>query len=96
LLGLTPSSIPGPRAAPRPLHKLNTRQILDHDTIVIEDLAVTNMPRNRSLARHISGCRCTGLSGCLGIGRQDERRAQITRGAIGGPAYQRRISLSQR
>lgn len=37
------------------LHKLTTRLVAEHDTIVIEDLAVANMLRNRSLARHIAG-----------------------------------------
>ena len=37
------------------LHKLTTRLVHGHDTIVIEDLAVANMLRNRSLARHIAG-----------------------------------------
>jgi putative transposase len=35
------------------LHKLTTRLVRDHDTIVIEDLAVRNMVRNHSLARAI-------------------------------------------
>jgi putative transposase len=37
------------------LHKLTTRLVAGHDTVVIEDLAVANMLRNRSLARHIAG-----------------------------------------
>ena len=37
------------------LHKLTTRLVHGHDTIVIEDLAVANMLRNRFLARHIAG-----------------------------------------
>ncbi len=37
------------------LHKLTTRLVDEHDTIVIEDLAVANMLGNRSLARHIAG-----------------------------------------
>ncbi|MGH3686589.1 MAG: IS607 family element RNA-guided endonuclease TnpB [Pseudonocardiaceae bacterium] len=37
------------------LHKLTTRLIANYDTIVIEDLAVANMLRNRHLARHIAG-----------------------------------------
>jgi putative transposase len=36
------------------LHKLTTRLVRDNQTIVIEDLAVRNMVRNRSLARAIS------------------------------------------
>lgn len=36
------------------LHKLSTRLVLDHDTIVIEDLTVRNMLGNHSLARAIS------------------------------------------
>ncbi|MBG0813608.1 RNA-guided endonuclease TnpB family protein [Planomonospora sp. ID82291] len=38
------------------LHKTSTRLVRDHDVIVIEDLAVKNMVRNRSLARTISDC----------------------------------------
>ncbi|GGK58047.1 transposase [Planomonospora parontospora subsp. parontospora] len=38
------------------LHKTSTRLVRDHDVIVIEDLAVENMVRNRSLARAISDC----------------------------------------
>ncbi|MFD8073764.1 RNA-guided endonuclease InsQ/TnpB family protein [Streptomyces sp. NPDC059718] len=36
------------------LHKLTTRLVRENQTIVIEDLAVRNMARNRSLARAIS------------------------------------------
>jgi putative transposase len=36
------------------LHKLSTRLVRENQTIVIEDLAVANMVRNRSLARAIS------------------------------------------
>ncbi len=35
------------------IHKLTTRLTAEHDTIVIEDLAVANMVRNRRLARRI-------------------------------------------
>ncbi|HMH90137.1 MAG TPA: RNA-guided endonuclease TnpB family protein [Streptosporangiaceae bacterium] len=38
------------------LHKASTRLVRDHDVIVLEDLAVKNMVRNRSLARAISDC----------------------------------------
>ncbi|GAA2303939.1 RNA-guided endonuclease TnpB family protein [Nonomuraea roseoviolacea subsp. roseoviolacea] len=38
------------------LHKTSTRLVRDHDVIVIEDLAVTNMIRNRTLAKAISDC----------------------------------------
>lgn len=37
------------------LHKLTTRLVRTHGTIVIEDLNVAGMIRNRSLARHIAG-----------------------------------------
>ncbi len=37
------------------LHKLSTRLVASHDTIVIEDLNVAGMVRNRRLARAISG-----------------------------------------
>jgi putative transposase len=36
-------------------HQLTTRLVRGHDTIVIEDLAVAGMLRNRRLARHIAG-----------------------------------------
>src|SRR5262249_26222183 len=38
------------------LHRASTRMVREHDVIVIEDLAVANMVRNRHLARAISGC----------------------------------------
>ena len=38
------------------LHRTSTALVRDHDVIVIEDLAVKNMVRNRSLARAISDC----------------------------------------
>ncbi len=38
------------------LHKASTRLVRGHDVIVIEDLAVRNMVRNRSLAKAISDC----------------------------------------
>jgi len=38
------------------LHRASTRLARDNDTIVVEDLAVTNMVRNRHLARVISDC----------------------------------------
>jgi putative transposase len=38
------------------LHKASTRLVRDHDVIVVEDLAVQNMVRNRRLARAISDC----------------------------------------
>ena len=38
------------------LHRTSTALVLDHDVIVAEDLAVTNMIRNRSLAKAISDC----------------------------------------
>jgi putative transposase len=37
------------------LHKLTTCLVAEHDTIVIEDLHVAGMIRNRRLARHIAG-----------------------------------------
>lgn len=39
------------------LHRTSTRLVRDHDVIVIEDLAVKNMVRNRRLAKAISACR---------------------------------------
>jgi putative transposase len=38
------------------LHRASTRLVRDHDVIVIEDLAVKNMVRNRSLAKAVSDC----------------------------------------
>jgi putative transposase len=38
------------------LHQASTSLVRDHDVIVLEDLAVTNMIRNRSLARAIADC----------------------------------------
>ena len=38
------------------LHKTTTHLVRGHDLIAIEDLAVTNMARNRHLARAISDC----------------------------------------
>jgi putative transposase len=48
------------------LHKLSTRLVREHDTIVIEDLHVAGMIRNKRLARHIAQ---------LGVG---EFRRQLT------------------
>jgi len=38
------------------LHKASTRLVRAHDVIVVEDLAVKNMVRNRKLAKAISDC----------------------------------------
>ena len=38
------------------LHKASTRLVRGHDVIVIEDLAVKNMVRNRKLAKAVSDC----------------------------------------
>jgi len=38
------------------LHRASTRLVRGHDVIVLEDLAVKNMARNRSLAKAISDC----------------------------------------
>jgi putative transposase len=38
------------------LHRVSTRLVRDHDTIVVEGLAVINMVRNRSLAKAIADC----------------------------------------
>jgi putative transposase len=38
------------------LHKASTNLVRDHDVIAVEDLAVANMVRNRSLAKAISDC----------------------------------------
>jgi len=38
------------------LHKVSTSLVRDHDVIVLEDLAVKNMVRNRRLAKAIADC----------------------------------------
>jgi putative transposase len=38
------------------LHQASTRLVRDHDVIVLEDLAVKNMVRNRRLAKAIADC----------------------------------------
>ncbi len=38
------------------LHRTSTNLVRDHDVIVIEDLAVKNMIRNRTLAKAVSDC----------------------------------------
>ncbi len=38
------------------LHRVSTRLVRDNDVIVVEDLAVANMVRNRKLAKAISDC----------------------------------------
>jgi putative transposase len=38
------------------LHRASTRIVRDHDVIVLEDLAVKNMIRNRRLAKAIADC----------------------------------------
>ena len=38
------------------LHRTSARLVRDHDVIVVEDLAVNNMVRNRSLAKAICDC----------------------------------------
>lgn len=38
------------------LHRVSTRLVRDNDTVVIEDLTVKNMVRNRGLAKSISDC----------------------------------------
>ena len=38
------------------LHRTSTRLVRDHNVVVLEDLAVTNMVRNRTLARAIADC----------------------------------------
>ncbi len=47
------------------LHKLSTRFIRENQTIVIEDLAVANMVKNRSLARAISDAAWSQLRSML-------------------------------
>ncbi len=38
------------------LHKVSTRLVRDHDLIVLEDLAIKNMVKNRKVAKAISDC----------------------------------------
>jgi putative transposase len=38
------------------LHKLSTRYIKDYDTIVIEDLAISNLMKNHNMSRNIIDC----------------------------------------
>ncbi|NGY62709.1 IS200/IS605 family element transposase accessory protein TnpB [Lentzea sp. NEAU-D13] len=52
------------------LHKLSTRLVRTHGTIVVEDLNVAGMMRNRRLARHIAGV------GMAELRRQIEYKAQ--------------------
>ncbi|WP_344589153.1 RNA-guided endonuclease TnpB family protein [Actinomadura vinacea] len=47
------------------LHKLTTRLVRENQTIVIEDLAVRNMVKNRSLARAISDAAWSDFRGLL-------------------------------
>lgn len=47
------------------LHKLTTRLVRENQTVVIEDLSVRNMVRNRSLARAISDASWSEMRGML-------------------------------
>ncbi|MDT3729024.1 RNA-guided endonuclease TnpB family protein, partial [Streptomyces sp. DSM 41972] len=47
------------------LHKLTTRLVRENQTVVIEDLSVRNMLRNRSLARAISDAAWSDFRGML-------------------------------
>jgi putative transposase len=51
------------------LHRASTRLVRDHDVIVLEDLAVTNMVRNRRLAKAISDCGWGSSGPCLSTKR---------------------------
>ena len=55
------------------LHKASTRLVRDHDVIVLEDLAVRNMVRNRRLAKAISDCGCTRMWQCPSCGTRHDR-----------------------
>lgn len=52
------------------LHKLTTRLVRTHGTVVIEDLNVAGMTRNRRLARHVAG------AGLAELRRQIEYKAR--------------------
>jgi putative transposase len=52
------------------LHKLSTRLVRTHGAVVIEDLNVAGMTRNRRLARHVAGV------GMAELRRQIEYKAQ--------------------
>ncbi|MDX3661686.1 IS607 family element RNA-guided endonuclease TnpB [Streptomyces sp. ID05-26A] len=54
------------------LHKLTTRLVRTHGTVVIEDLNVAGMIRNRRLARHVAG------AGMAELRRQIEYKAHWT------------------
>jgi putative transposase len=65
------------------LHKLTTRLVREHGTIVVEDLNVAGMLRNRRLARHIAG---------VGMGelrRQIEYKTTWAGGRAGRPQPRR-------
>ncbi len=68
------------------LHKLSARLVREHDTIVIEDLNVAGMVRNRRLARAIAGLGMAELRRQLRFpllsgprGRQEPRAGRIRR-----------------
>ncbi|SDN03148.1 transposase [Lentzea albidocapillata subsp. violacea] len=52
------------------LHKLSTRLVRAHGTVVVEDLNVSGMTRNRRLARHVAG------AGLAELRRQIEYKAR--------------------
>jgi hypothetical protein len=60
------------------LHTLTTRLVAEYDTIVIEDLAVANMLRNRHLARHIAAASWAQLRRQLAAGGSPPARPART------------------
>ena len=59
------------------LHKLSTRLVREHDTIVVENLNVAGMVRNRRLARAICGLGMAELRRQLDYKTRDARAPSV-------------------